>query len=147
VTARPIDVALSFASEQVEYVRPVCVELERRSVNVFFAPFEQTELWGEDLVPYLDRVFRELATLCVMFISKEYVAKAWPGIERQSALARQMQDQAVYILPVRFDDSPVPGLSRTLHYLRATDYTAEQLADKIYQKLETAKGAPAPTAA
>ena len=54
-------------------------------------------------------------------------------------VARQLQDQSAYILPVRFDDSPVPGLSETVHYLRASDFTEPQLADAIRQKLRTAK--------
>ncbi len=131
--------AITYASEQEKYVEKVAKDLIQSGVNTFFAPFEQTELWGEDLVPYLERVFRDLATLCVMFISKEYVSKAWPRHERRSALARQLEDQSVYILPVRFDDAPVPGLNTTIHYLRAGDYTEAQLADAIRQKLKKAK--------
>ena len=138
MTGHPIDVALSYASEQENYVERVARELIQSGVNTFFAPFEKTELWGEDLVPYLERVFRDLATLCVMFISKEYVSKAWPIHERRSALARQLEDQSVYILPVRFDDAPVPGLSTTIQYLRAKDYTEGQLAEAIRKKLKKA---------
>ncbi|EQD48916.1 TIR protein, partial [mine drainage metagenome] len=82
MTGHPIDVALTYASEQGVYVGGVNEELLRSGVITFYAPFELDTLWGEDLVPYLDRVFREWATLCVMFISKEYVAKAWPSLER-----------------------------------------------------------------
>lgn len=139
MTRHQIDVAITYASEQKDYVEGVARDLIRSGVNTFFAPFEQAELWGEDLVPYLERVFREWATLCVMFISKEYVSKAWPKIERQSALARQLEQESAYVLPVRFDDTHVPGLSPTIHYLRATDYTYAQLADVIRQKLREAK--------
>jgi hypothetical protein len=133
-----IDVALTYASEQKAYVELVAVTLERRGVNVFYAPFEQAGLWGEDLIPYLERVYKELAKLCVMFISKAYVEKAWPSHERRSALAKQLVSQAVYILPVRFDDTPVPGLSDTIAYLRAEDYDAETLAEMIEAKLAAA---------
>jgi hypothetical protein len=139
LTVRPIDVAITYASEQEDYVGRVAKDLVQSGINTFYAPFERTELWGEDLIPYLERVFRDLATLCVMFISKEYVRKAWPSLERRSALARQLQDQSVYILPVRFDDAPVPGLSTTIQYLRAGDFTEAQLADAIRQKLKRAK--------
>ncbi len=144
MTARPIDVAITYASEQRDYVGKVAKNLVLSGINTFYMPFEKVELWGEDLVSYLERVFRDWATLCVMFISKEYVSKAWPGHERRSALARQLQDQAVYILPVRFDDAPVPGLSTTIEYLRASDFTEDQLADAIRIKLRDAKLAPAP---
>src|SRR5207245_6685249 len=112
-------VAITYASEQGDYVGRVAKDLVQSGINTFYAPFERTTLWGEDLIPYLERVFRDWATLCVMFISKEYVRKAWPSHERRSALARQLQDQSVYILPVRFDDAPVPGLSTSIEYLLA----------------------------
>jgi hypothetical protein len=144
VTAHSIDVALTYACEQGVYVGGVNEELRRSGVITFYSPLEEDSLWGEDLIPYLDRVFREWATLCVMFISKEYVAKAWPSLERQSALARQMLEHSVYILPVRFDESPVPGLSPTIAYLRATDHTCKQLAEKVCHKLKIARTSPAP---
>ncbi len=142
MTCHPIDVAISFASEQRQYVERVARDLIQSGVNTFYAPLEQYELWGEDLIQYLDRVFREWATLCVMFISKEYVSKVWPKLERQSALARQLESQTIYILPVRFDDTPVPGLSPTIHYLRAADYSESELGDAIRQKLAKAKSTP-----
>ncbi len=139
MTRHQIDVALTFASEQQKYVQRVARDLSQSGVITFFQPYEKVKLWGEDLIPYLDRVFREWATLCVMFISKEYVKKAWPSHERQSALARQLEQQSLYILPVRFDDTPVPGLSTTIQYLRAKEFTESQLAESIRQKLKKAK--------
>ncbi len=141
MNGHPIDVAMTFASEQESYVGGVAKDLKLSGVNTFYAPFEQTELWGEDLVEYLERVFRDLATLCVMFISKDYVSKAWPSHERRSALARQLVEKSVYILPVRFDDSEVPGLNPSILYLWASDYTEAQLADAIRQKLKKALSA------
>ncbi len=134
-----IDVALTYASEQREYVETVAKELVGRSVNVFHAPFEAEQLWGEDLIPYLDRVFRELATLCVMFISREYVSKAWPSHERRAALARQLEEQSKYILPVRFDDSAVPGLNPHIAFMGTKDCPPTKLAELIRRKLSNAK--------
>ena len=54
-----------------------------------------------------------------MFISAGYVSKAWPKHERRSALSRMIQEQREYILPVRFDDSDVPGLPADTIYLSA----------------------------
>lgn len=71
-----------------------------------------------------------------MFISKEYVESVWPKIERISALERQLIEDKAYILPVRFDNSPVPGLSDTIYYLKAEDYTEEELAGIIVEKLK-----------
>jgi hypothetical protein len=54
-----------------------------------------------------------------MFISKEYVAKKWTRHERRSALSRAIAEEGEYVLPVRFDDSAVPGLPNTVQYLTA----------------------------
>ncbi|MCI4330261.1 MAG: TIR domain-containing protein [Thermoplasmata archaeon] len=132
---RAIDVALTYAGEQEGYVRAVAVELREHGVLLFFAPFEEVNLWGEDLIPYLERVYSEWARLCVMFISKQYVDKAWPRHERQAALSRQLTEQSAYILPVRFDDTEVPGLSSSIYFVRAEKHTPVELSAMIMQKL------------
>ncbi len=134
-----IDVALTYARKQFAYVQQVDEELSRSGVKVFFDKDRETELWGEDLVVYLDRVFRELSTLCVMFISEDYVRKLWPRHERRSALARQMEQEEPYILPVRFDNAVVPGLSPSIKYVRAEENTPSQLAERIRAKLRRAR--------
>ena len=134
-----IDVALTYAKEQIEYVQQVEEELIRSGVRVFFDRDRETELLGEDLIPFLQRVFKDLATFCVMFISKDYVRKLWPSHERRSALARQIEQEEPYILPVRFDDTIVPGLSTSIKYVRAEDNTPSQLSERIREKLRRAK--------
>ncbi len=69
-----------------------------------------------------------------MFVSQEYVLKAWPNHERRSSLSRAAQ-QREYILPVRFDDSPVPGLPTDLKYLSADEHSPAELATIIADKL------------
>jgi len=134
-----IDVALTYAKEQIDYVKQVDEELRRSGVRVFFDKDQETELWGEDLIVYLDRVFRELSTLCVMFISKDYVRKLWPSYERRSALARQFEQEEPYVLPVRFDDAIVPGMSAMIKYVRAEENSPSQLAERIRAKLHSAR--------
>ncbi len=59
--------------------------------------------------------------------------------EAQSALARAVQEKGEYVLPVRFDDSELPGLLPTIKYLWAKDYTPDQLAEIMRSKLEELK--------
>ena len=70
-----------------------------------------------------------------MFISKEYVEKAWPRHERQAILSRAIKEDREYVLPVRFDDTEVPGLPGGIAYLRAHDYSAAELAAMIAEKI------------
>jgi hypothetical protein len=132
---RLFDVALSFAGEDRGYVEQVARLLPRRGVSAFYDEAERVELWGEDLYDALDQVYRLEARYVVMFVSEHYAAKRWPTHERRSAQARAIQDEQAYILPVRFDDVDVPGLSN-ISYIDARDMTPEQLVDLICTKIE-----------
>ncbi len=130
------DVALSCAGEQRSYVKPVYKTLKKMGIKTFYDEAETVSLWGKDLEVHLDKVFRKMARVCVVFVSKEYVSKSWPSFEAQSALARSVEEKGEYVLPVRFDDSELPGLRPTLGYLDANRYTPEQLAQIIKSKME-----------
>ena len=83
----------------------------------------------------------------MVFISKSYVVKPWSSHERQSAQARALSELGPYLLPVRFDDSTLPGLRPTVAFIEASRVTPEQLARLIIDKLADAPGivpSPAP---
>jgi hypothetical protein len=46
----------------------------------------------------------------VVFVSAEYAARDWTKLERRAALARAVRERREYVLPARFDDTPLPGL-------------------------------------
>ena len=111
------DVGLSFAGEQRQYVEQVARELNARGVRVFFDDYERDRLWGTDLYAYLTNIYEHMCRFCVIFVSQEYAAKVWPSRERQSAQARALEERREYILPARFDDTPIPGLLDTISYV------------------------------
>ena len=129
------EVALSFAGEQREYVESVARVLHSRGIPVFYDDFESIALWGKDIVEEFHEVFANRSALVVMFISKEYVEKSWPRHERRSILSRAVQEKSEYVLPVRFDDTPVPGLPDSIRYATANDNPPEKLAVMIAEKL------------
>jgi hypothetical protein len=134
---REFDVALSFAGEQRDYVRKVAAVLESKGLKVFYDEFYKSQLWGKDLGEYLQQVYSSRARWCIMFISKEYLAKMWPSHERHSAVARQVKQIGEYILPVIFDDGlDVPGVNFTIGYQDARRARPEQIAELFLQKLE-----------
>ncbi|MES1985907.1 MAG: TIR domain-containing protein [Pseudomonadota bacterium] len=133
--SRPYQVALSFAGEQRDYVRAVAEALSARHIAVFYDEFEAVTLWGKDGAEHFQKVFAQDAQYVVMFISADYVAKSWTRQERRAALSRQIESDEEYVLPVRFDHTPVPGFPTTLQYLEATKYTPAQLAVLIAAKI------------
>ena len=102
---------------------------------MFYDKFETVRLWGKHLVEELQSVYEGRASLAVMFISTDYVEKMWPRHERRAILSRAVEERGAYVLPVRFDDLEVPGLSRDLDYIRAENHSPAELAAMIAEKL------------
>ncbi len=92
---------------------------------------------GKDLVEHFDYIYRQASRYCVMFISAAYAAKPWARHERRSALARALEEEGEYILPARFDDTELPGLRPTVHYLDLREIAPATLVEFIVEKLET----------
>lgn len=129
------DVALSFAGEDRAYVDEVAKILHALGVRVFYDKYETTDLWGKDLYSHLDDVYRKRSRYCVIFISDAYAKKLWTSHERQSAQARAFESSGEYVLPVRFDDTEIPGVRPTTGYLDLRTMTPEELARALLHKV------------
>ncbi len=101
---------MSFAGAQRDYVEQVARDLQERGVRCFYDADEETGLWGKHLAEELPAIYGEQAAAAVVFISAEYAARDWPRLERRAALARAVRERREYVLPARFDDTPLPGL-------------------------------------
>ncbi|WP_110932621.1 toll/interleukin-1 receptor domain-containing protein [Paenibacillus bouchesdurhonensis] len=133
------DVAFSFAGEDRSYVEIIAKELKTKGIKVFYDEFEELSLWGKDLFVYLDQLYQNSATYCVMFISEIYTKKAWCDLERNSAMYRQYLN-GEYILPVRLDGTEIHGITDRHGYLEAKNYSPVQLAEAIITKLSKTRG-------
>lgn len=129
------DVALSFAGEQRDYVDRVAHLIQSYGYVVFYDEFYKSQLWGKDLNVYFKKVYYSNSDKCIMFVSKEYVAKAWPSFERENALAKALQVEDEYLLPVRFDDTEVPGLPSNIGYLDARKESPDNIAKIFLEKM------------
>jgi hypothetical protein len=131
------DVCLSFAGEQRSYVELVAQGLKAEGFAVFYDEDDEIKarLWGRDLTEYLDYVYRKGSRVCLMFISAEYAKKEWTRMERRSALDRAVSEASEYILPVRFDDTELPGLRPSIGYLDVREIAPATLVDFVVRKL------------
>lgn len=129
------DVCLSFAGEERAYVELVARGLKESGLRVFYDEDEKVRLWGKDLIEHFDRIYRVASRYCVMFISAAYAAKAWTRHERRSALARALTEQGEYILPVRFDDTELPGMPPTIAYIELSELAPATLVEFIVEKV------------
>ena len=129
------EVSLSFAGEDRTYVADVARHLRAAEVRVFYDEFERVRLWGIDLAEDLQQQYFGRSEYVLMFISRHYVEKIWPGHEKRAALAAAISSNREYILPVRFDDTELPGLNPTVRFEDARHTTSSELADLVLQKL------------
>ncbi|MDR8407987.1 TIR domain-containing protein [Nonomuraea sp. 3-1Str] len=130
------DVALSFAGEERDYVEQVAATLKAVGVRVFYDEYEKASLWGKDLYEHLDSIYRNASRYCILFVSENYARKVWTNHERKSAQARALQENEEYVLPVRFDDTELPGLRPTVSYVDARTHGAQELGALVLQKLD-----------
>ena len=133
------DIALSFAGEDREYVEQVAILLKRFGVKVFYDKFEESNLWGKNLLDYLNEIYKDKARFTVMFISEHYRDKVWTNHERKSIQERAFRESSEYILPARFDDTEIPGLYSTVSYINLCEKTPHEFVNIILQKIEWEK--------
>lgn len=129
------DVAISFAGEQRFEARAIAKCLSDAGLKVFFDEYEDAMLWGEDLYERLSDVYQNQAGYCITLVSKAYAEKLWTSHERKNAQARALKETKAYILPVRFDDTEIPGLAATIGYLDYGKYGSDGVCAAFLRKL------------
>lgn len=129
------DVALSFAGEDRRYAEELANELKHQNIKVFYDGFEKAKLWGQDLLVYLSDLYRLRAKFCIMFLSNHYAEKLWTNHERQAAQNRAFKESREYILPIRLDNTTIPGILDTVGYLNWHEERVTDIAECVRQKL------------
>ncbi len=129
------DVVLSFAGEDRQHAKALAALLKAGGYRFFYDENELAQLWGKNLYDYLSSVYKDRARYCVMFLSQHYERKLWTTHERQMAQARAFQENREYILPVRIDDTEIPGIPPTVGYLDLRVITIEEVYEILIKKL------------
>lgn len=132
---REYDIALSFAGEDREYVEEIANKLKAKGIKVFYDKFETSKLWGKDLYQYLSDMYQNRAEYCVIFISQYYIEKAWTKHELKSAQNRAFLENREYILPIRMDETKIPGLNETIGFIYRNNFTTDEVVRLLQDKL------------
>jgi hypothetical protein len=134
------DLALSFAGEDRSVAESIATKLNRKGYSVFYDRFEQAKLIGEDLTTFLGDIYANRSRYCLIIISKHYAEKPWTNHERQFALSRALKERGAYILPLKLDDTDLPGLSPTVGYLDLRNSDVSEVCKLLAQKLGSPAG-------
>lgn len=130
------DIAISFAGEDRALAEELANELIAKGLKAFYDRFEEANLWGKNLYEYFSDIYINKARFCAMFLSKHYAEKAWTTLERRSAQERAFKERREYILPIRIDDTKIPGILDTIGYVSINDHSIKEIANLIEQKLK-----------
>lgn len=129
------DVALSFSGSDRAQAESIATTLREAGVRVFYDDFEQSEMLGRDLYAFLYEIYSRRCRYCVLLISINYVRRMWTIHERAAAQERALHERGnTYILPIRLDDTKVPGLSGSIAYASFSS-GVETIANLIKDKL------------
>lgn len=134
------DVALSFAGEDRDYVEKVALFLKKKNIAVFYDYFEEENLWGKNLISYLEKVYTYESKYCVIFISQHYVQKKWTCYESAAAMIRMLDSnmkQKEYLLPVKFDETKVDGVLGSIGIIDGKKKDPDELGNLIIKKLRS----------
>jgi hypothetical protein len=130
------DVVLSFAGEDRSHAEILAEALRRHEVNVFYDKYETAKLWGKNLYTYLSDLYQNKAKYCIMLLSQHYATKLWTNHERAAAQARAFQENHEYILPIRLDNTDIPGFLPTTAYLDWQSTNIDTTVNAVLEKLK-----------
>jgi hypothetical protein len=130
------DVAVTFAGPERQHAEPLAKMVREAGYEVFYDDFYPAQLWGKNLYEFFYEIYSKRARFCVMFVSRDYLDREWTNHERQSAQERMLREKGKeYILPVRVDDTSLPGLMNTIGYMPIS-VGIESIAGVLIEKLK-----------
>ncbi|MCT8335888.1 TIR domain-containing protein [Leptospira sp. 85282-16] len=129
------DIVISFAGEDRDIAEQIKNSLEFRKITVFYDDDSKGDLWGKNLYSHLAYIYGKAGKYCLMILSENYSKKLWTNHEREHAQARAFRENREYILPIRIDNTEIPGISETIGYIEYAKSSAEEIADLISFKL------------
>lgn len=129
------DVAISFAGADRPVAERIAEVLKAAGLRVFYDRDQQHILLGEDLAELLHNTYYTDSRFAVVVVSRAFIASKWAGNwEFKAVLARMRQQHGGYVLPYVMEDVQVPGLSPTVGYVAARDFTVDEFSDLVVRK-------------
>jgi hypothetical protein len=113
--------------------------LRPRGVNIYDAHIEHADRWGAGFHDYVEAIYAHPARYQVVFASESYRRAAWRQEEMRGALIRAFRESSQYVLPVRLDETKLPGLSPAMGYLDAREMSLSEITALIRSRLTAAE--------
>jgi TIR domain len=141
-------IALSFPGEHRPFVEQVAVKLanEVGRDQVLYDKYYEAEFARPDLDIYLQQLYHDESELIAMFLCADYERREWCGLEWRAIRDLIKKRQASAVMPLRFDNTEIPGLFSTDGYAWIGNRSPQDVANLILQRMQfSAPEAAAPT--
>lgn len=133
------DVALSFASQDRSAAERLSGLLAARNISVLLDEYKPDVPWGGDVLDHFVNLYSRKARYCVVLISRHYPLRSWTKAERASVQQSAFRDPEEYILPVRLDDHPLPGITEAEGARDLRKHSPEDIVQHLEEKLTRAR--------
>lgn len=131
------DIGISYATEQIEYVKKIECQLNEQGITCFIDYKEPERLWGEYIPEELRKIYVEECKIILVILSEEYTRKAYTKFESRIACERELSGDSFLI--IKMGDFILPWLNKTYGFLDASKYTTKEIAGFIKKKSQKMK--------
>jgi hypothetical protein len=128
------DVAISFAGPDRAAALAIAEALRSRGLNVFYHDWFQPDLVGQNLRMVLPEIY-STSTLCIMLMSKSYSLSTYSRDEYETILERYGGRDRRFLLPVKLDDSELPGFKTSIVHIDYATRGPATIADWAARRL------------
>jgi len=137
ITAQHFRIALSFPGEHRGFVEKLAERLASAlpCESIFYDQWYEAELAAPNLDTLLQDIYRKRSDLVVVFLCQEYGEKPWCKVEWRAGRDLLVNGDPRSIMPVRFDDTEIPGMLSIDGYLDVKGRSPEVIADLILKRL------------
>lgn len=141
---RRFRIALSFPGEHRPFVEQVAEHLASAvgRERVLYDRFYEAELARPDLDTYLQRLYRDESELIAVFLCADYERKEWCGLEWRAVRDLIKRRQTASVMPLRFDNTEIPGLFSIDGYIWIDNRSPEDIAERIIERWQLNSGPP-----
>ncbi|MCP5134876.1 MAG: TIR domain-containing protein [Gammaproteobacteria bacterium] len=140
-------IALSFPGEYRDFVKQIATRLADQvgRDQVLYDEYYEAEFARPDLDTYLQRLYHDESELIAVFLCADYERKDWCGLEWRAIRDLIKKRQVSTVMPLRFDNTEIPGLFSTDGYVWIGGRSPQEIADLILQRLQINAGSPPPS--
>jgi hypothetical protein len=144
MTTKRFKIALSFPGERRDFVEQVAAQLADQvgRDRVLYDQYYEAEFARPDLDTYLQRLYHDESELIAVFLCADYERKDWCGLEWRAIRDLIKKRQASTVMPLRFDNTEIPGLFSTDGYVWIDNRSPAEIADLILQRIGINAGQP-----